>query len=98
MAVPVKRPVELKLNQIGVDSRTVQDRSEAERQALGLIDRPYIAHVYDGGTTESNQPFFVNELVDGVPITDYFDRKRLPIRARLEPFVRSARRWKHGRH
>ena len=84
---PVKRQVALKLIKIGMDSRAVLARFDAERQALALMDHPNIARVYDGGTTEAGQPFFVMELVSGVPITDYCDRQRLPVRARLELFV-----------
>ena len=84
---PVRRPVALKLIRIGLDSRAVLARFDAERQALALMDHPNIARVYDGGTTAAGQPFFVMELVDGVPITDYCDLKWLPLRARLELFV-----------
>ena len=84
---PVKRQVALKLIKAGMDSRAVLARFDAERQALALMDHPNIARVYDGGTTDTGQPFFVMELVNGVPITQYCDRARLPIRARLELFV-----------
>jgi WD40 repeat protein len=84
---PVKRPVALKLIKIGMDSRAVLARFDAERQALALMDHPNIARVYDGGTTAVGQPFFVMELVSGVPITEYCDRHRLSVRARLELFV-----------
>ena len=57
-----------------MDSRAVLARFDAERQALALMDHPNIARVYDGGTTEAGQPFFVMELVKGVPITEYCDR------------------------
>ena len=75
---PVKRQVALKLIKIGMDSRAVLARFDAERQALALMDHPNIARVYDGGTTEAGQPFFVMELVNGVPITDYCDRTAAP--------------------
>lgn len=84
---PVKRQVALKLIRSGMDSRTVLARFESERQALALMDHPNIARVYDGGTTASGQPFFVMELVDGPSITEYCDRLRLPLRARLELFI-----------
>ena len=93
---PVKRQVALKLIKIGMDSRAVLARFDAERQALALMDHPNIARVYDGGTTETGQPFFVMELVDGVPITDYCDRKRLPVRARLELFVAVCQAVQHA--
>ena len=71
-------------------------RFDAERQALALMDHPNIARVYDGGTTETGQPFFVMELVNGLPITDYCDRKRLPVRARLELFVAVCQAVQHA--
>ena len=66
---PVKRQVALKLIKIGINSRAVLARFDAERQALALMDHPNIARVFDGGSTEANQPFFVMELVKGEPIT-----------------------------
>ena len=93
---PVKRQVALKLIKLGMDSRTVLARFDAERQALALMDHPNIARVYDGGTTETGQPFFVMELVNGLPITDYCDRKRLPVRARLELFVAVCQAVQHA--
>jgi len=84
---PVKRQVALKLIKAGMDSKAVLARFDAERQALALMDHPNIARVYDGGTTERGQPFFVMELVRGVPVTEYCDQKRLPVAARLELFV-----------
>ena len=71
-------------------------RFDAERQALALMDHPNIARVYDGGTTAAGQPFFVMELVSGVPITDYCDRQRLPVRARLELFVSVCQAVQHA--
>ena len=93
---PVKRQVALKLIKLGMDSRAVLARFDAERQALALMDHPNIARVYDGGTTETGQPFFVMELVNGLPITDYCDRKRLPVRARLELFVAVCQAVQHA--
>src|SRR5277367_124573 len=93
---PVKRQVALKLIKIGMDSRAVLARFDAERQALALMDHPNIARVYDGGTTDAGQPFFVMELVEGEPITDYCDRKRLPVRARLELFVAVCQAVQHA--
>ncbi len=84
---PVKRQVALKLIKIGMDTRTVLARFNAERQALALMDHPNIARVFDGGTTDTCQPFFVMELVQGVPITDHCDQKGLSVKARLELFV-----------
>src|SRR5262245_50805980 len=84
---PVRRKVALKVIKPGMDSRQVIARFEAERQALALMDHPNIARVLDGGTTPSGRPYFVMELVKGVPITDYCDQRRLTPRQRLELFV-----------
>src|SRR5262245_20313061 len=70
---PVKRLVALKLIKAGMDTRQVVARFEAERQALALMDHPNIAKVLDGGTTPSGRPYFVMDLVKGVPITRYCD-------------------------
>jgi len=84
---PVQRKVALKLIKPGMDSRQVIARFEAERQALAIMDHVNIARVFDGGTTESGRPYFVMELVHGVPITNYCDDNRLTPRERLELFV-----------
>jgi WD40 repeat protein/serine/threonine protein kinase len=84
---PVRRKVALKVIKPGMDSREVIARFEAERQALALMDHPNIAHVHDGGTTPSGRPYFVMELVKGVPITDYCDENHLAVRERLELFI-----------
>src|SRR5262249_17144859 len=68
---PVRRRVALKVIKPGMDTRRVIARFEAERQALALMDHPHIAKVLDGGTTESGRPYFVMELVKGVPITQF---------------------------
>lgn len=93
---PVKRQVALKLIKPGMDSKTVLARFDAERQALALMDHPNIARVYDGGTTESRQPFFVMELVQGIPLTDYCDQKRLPVKARLVLFLSVCQAVQHA--
>jgi serine/threonine protein kinase/tetratricopeptide (TPR) repeat protein len=84
---PVKRLVAVKLIKAGMDSKQVVARFEAERQALALMDHPHIARVLDGGTTAAGRPYFVMELVKGVPITRYCDERRLTPRQRLELFV-----------
>src|SRR5262249_16817210 len=84
---PVKRLVAVKLIKAGMDSKAVLARFEAERQALALMDHPNIAKVHDAGTTETGRPFFVMELVRGVPLTKYCDEHRLTPRQRLELFV-----------
>ena len=84
---PVQRKVALKLIKAGMDSRQVIARFEAERQALALMDHPNIAKVLDAGTTEGGRPYFVMELVKGVPITAYCDLHHLTPRERLELFI-----------
>jgi serine/threonine protein kinase/tetratricopeptide (TPR) repeat protein len=84
---PVKRLVALKLIKSGMDSRQVIARFEAERQALALMDHANIARVLDGGATSAGRPYFVMDLVKGVPITKYCDQHRLTPRQRLELFV-----------
>src|SRR5262249_9224729 len=68
---PLRRKVALKVIKPGMDTRQVVARFEAERQALALMDHPHIAQVFDGGATESGRPYFVMELVRGIPITDF---------------------------
>ncbi len=84
---PVKRAVAVKVIKAGMDSKAVLARFEAERQALAMMDHPNIARVLDAGTTEGGRPFFVMELVKGVPITRYCDERKLTPRERLELFV-----------
>jgi tetratricopeptide (TPR) repeat protein len=84
---PVRRKVALKVLKPGMDTRQVIARFEAERQALALMDHPNIAHVLDGGETASGRPYFVMELVRGIPITEFCDQNHLPIRQRLELFA-----------
>jgi WD40 repeat protein/serine/threonine protein kinase len=84
---PVRRKVALKIIKPGMDSRLVLARFEAERQALALMDHPHIAKVLDAGTTNQGRPYFVMELVKGVPITQYCDERRLTPKDRLELFV-----------
>ncbi len=84
---PVQRKVALKVIKPGMDSRQVIARFEAERQALAVMDHVNIARVFDGGATDSGRPYFVMELVHGVPITKYCDDNQLTPRERLELFV-----------
>jgi serine/threonine protein kinase/tetratricopeptide (TPR) repeat protein len=93
---PVRRKVALKVIKPGMDTRHVIARFEAERQALALMDHPNIAKVLDGGTTDSRRPYFVMELVKGVPITDYCDQNQVPIRQRLELFVSVGQAVQHA--
>jgi serine/threonine protein kinase len=85
--VPVRRRVALKIIKLGMDTRQVVARFEAERQALAMMDHPNIAKVLDAGATESGRPYFVMELVQGVPITDYCDQNKLSLRERLDLFI-----------
>jgi eukaryotic-like serine/threonine-protein kinase len=85
--IPVQRKVALKIIKPGMDSRQIIARFEAERQALALMDHPNIARVLDAGTTQTGRPYFVMELVKGVPITKYCDERRLTPKQRLELFV-----------
>jgi serine/threonine protein kinase len=84
---PVKRTVAVKVIRTGLDSRAVLARFEAERQALAMMDHPNIARVLDAGTTEAGRPYFVMELVKGMPITKFCDERRLNPRQRLELFI-----------
>jgi serine/threonine protein kinase/tetratricopeptide (TPR) repeat protein len=93
---PIRRRVALKVIKPGMDSRQVIARFEAERQALALMDHPNIARVHDAGTTESGRPYFVMELVRGLPITEYCDRENLPVPERLELFVLVCRAVQHA--
>jgi tetratricopeptide (TPR) repeat protein/serine/threonine protein kinase len=93
---PVQRLVALKIIKPGMDSRQVIARFEAERQALALMDHPSIARVLDGGTTETGRPYFVMELVKGVPITKFCDERRLTPRVRLELFIQVCQAIQHA--
>ena len=84
---PVRRKVALKVIKPGMDSSQVIARFQAERQALAMMDHPNIARVLDAGTTDTGRPYFVMELVRGIPITAYCDQNHLPPRERLELFV-----------
>ena len=84
---PVKRKVAVKVIKAGMDSKAVVARFEQERQALALMDHPNIARVLDGGLTPTGQPFFVMELVNGLPLIKFCDEAKLGIRERLELFT-----------
>ncbi len=84
---PVRRRVALKVIKLGMDTREVVARFEAERQALAMMDHPNIAKVLDGGATDTGRPYFVMDLVKGLPITTYCDQRQLSTRARLELFI-----------
>jgi serine/threonine protein kinase len=93
---PVSRKVALKVIKPGMDSRQVIARFEAERQALALMDHPNIARILDGGQTTGGLPYFVMDLVKGVPITDFCDQGRLAPRERLELFSQVCRAVQHA--
>ena len=93
---PVRRTVALKIIKLGMDTRAVVARFEAERQALALMEHPNIARVFDGGATEAGRPFFVMELVRGVPITTFCREQQLHLRARLELFQQVCRAVHHA--
>ncbi len=95
-AEPVRRRVALKLIKPGMDSAQVIARFAAERQALAMMDHPHIARVLDAGTTESGRPYFVMDLVKGVPITEYCDQNRLTTRRRLELLIPVCRAIQHA--
>jgi WD40 repeat protein len=84
---PIRRRVALKVIKIGMDTKEVVARFEAERQALALMDHAHIAQVHDAGATEDGRPYFAMEHVSGIPIIEYCDKHRLSTRARLELFV-----------
>jgi serine/threonine protein kinase/tetratricopeptide (TPR) repeat protein len=95
-SAPVQRRVALKLIKPGMDSRSVLARFDAERQALALMDHPNIAKVFDGGAAASDRPFFVMELVPGVPVTQFCDEKQLTVRQRLGLFLAVCRAVQHA--
>jgi serine/threonine protein kinase len=84
---PVSRKVALKIIKLGMDTRQVVARFEAERQALAIMDHPHIARVLDGGATDTGRPYFVMELVQGVPITQFCEGNRFSVEERLNLFI-----------
>src|SRR4051812_46311958 len=93
---PIQRTVALKIIKPGMDTRQVIARFEAERQALALMDHPNIAKVLDAGATETGRPYFVMELVKGIPITEYCDQQYLSIPKRLELFAQVCHAIQHA--
>jgi len=93
---PVRRRVALKVIKLGMDTKSVIARFEAERQALAMMDHPNIAKVFDGGATEAGRPYFVMELVRGLKITDYCDEKKLSTRERLDLFMQVCQAIQHA--
>ena len=93
---PVQRRVALKVIKLGMDTKEVIARFEAERQALAMMDHPNIAKVLDAGATETGRPYFVMELVRGIKITDYCDQNNLSTQERLVLFVQICRAVQHA--
>lgn len=93
---PVRRQVALKMIKAGMYDEAVVERFQSERQSLAIMDHPAIAKVFDAGTTPQGQPYFVMEYVPGLPITEYCDRKKLPIRDRLELFIEACEGVQHA--
>ena len=84
---PVRRKVALRIIKLGMDTRQVIARFEAERQALALMDHPNIAKILDAGATESGRPYFVMDYVRGIPVTEYCDQNDLTTKERLGIFI-----------
>jgi eukaryotic-like serine/threonine-protein kinase len=93
---PVRRRVALKVIKLGMDTKQVVARFDAERQALAMMDHPNIARVFDAGATESGRPYFVMELVRGIRITEYCDQQRFPARRRLDLFIQVCQAVQHA--
>jgi serine/threonine protein kinase len=93
---PVRRQVALKIIKVGMDTKQVIARFEQERQALAIMEHPNIAKVFDAGATPFGRPYFVMELVRGVPITEYCDEARLTTRQRLMLFIRVCEAVQHA--
>jgi eukaryotic-like serine/threonine-protein kinase len=93
---PVRRRVALKIIKLGMETKSVIARFEAERQALAMMDHPNIAHVYDAGATDRGPPYFVMELVRGVRITQYCDQHRLGTAERLDLFIQVCHAIQHA--
>ncbi|MHC4174650.1 MAG: tetratricopeptide repeat protein, partial [Planctomycetota bacterium] len=93
---PIRRRVALKIIKLGMDTKQVIARFEAERQALALMDHPNIARVFDAGATDTGRPYFVMELVKGIPITDYCDKNNLDTRQRLDLFIDVCKAVQHA--
>ena len=93
---PVRRRVALKVIKLGMDTKQVVARFEAERQALAMMDHPNIAKVLDAGTTENGRPYFIMELVRGIKITEYCDQAQLSTKERLELFIKICQAIQHA--
>lgn len=93
---PIRRKVALKIIKLGMDTKSVIARFEAERQALAMMDHPNIAKVLDAGATETGRPYFVMELVKGTSITEYCDKNKLSTKERLQLFIQVCHAVRHA--
>lgn len=93
---PVARSVAIKVIKKGMDTKHVLARFEAERQSLAMMDHPGIAKIFDAGTTQSGQPYFVMELVKGIPISQFCDLNKFSVRKRVEVFLQVCRAIQHA--
>ncbi|HSZ54401.1 MAG TPA: protein kinase [Tepidisphaeraceae bacterium] len=95
---PVRRIVALKVIKLGMDTREVVARFEAERQALAMLSHPHVAKVLDAGITDTGRPYFAMEFVAGVPLREYCDQNKLTVRERLELFIPVCQAIQHAHH
>ncbi len=93
---PIRRRVALKIIKLGMDTKQVVARFEAERQALAMMDHPNIAKVFDAGATDTGRPYFVMELVKGIPVTEYCDKNNFDMQQRLELFIDICKAVQHA--
>jgi serine/threonine protein kinase/formylglycine-generating enzyme required for sulfatase activity len=93
---PLRRQVALKIIKLGMDTRQFVARFSAERQALAIMDHPNVARVFDAGATETGRPYFVMELVHGIPMTEYCDRHKLGMHERLDLFISLCQAIQHA--
>src|SRR6188472_3090942 len=93
---PIRRRVALKVVKLGMDTRQVLSRFDNERQALAMMDYPSIAQIFDAGATAKGRPYFVMEYIEGAPITQYCDRRRLTTKERLALFLAVCRAVQHA--
>src|SRR5215471_3496901 len=95
---PIRRRVALKVVKLGMDTAQVLARFDNERQALAMMDHPNIARIFDAGATGKGRPYFVMEYIEGVPITQYCDGKRMMVSERLDLFLVVCRAVQHAHH
>src|SRR5262245_52912336 len=93
---PIRRQVALKVVKLGMDTNQVLARFANERQALAMMDHPNVARIFDAGATPKGRPYFVMEYIDGAPIIQYCDHKRMPIKERLALFLAVCRAVQHA--